>query len=282
MFVPLPSRALRVMSWVAFIILLADVAQAETLARPRANLEHPLVRTIKLAQAYRRNIELNIDDYSCLLIKRERVDGKLNDYEYIRVKVRNEKVSRSEEGQRFAAYLRFLAPSRFENREVLFVDGQNNGELVVRNGGKRLSFVTLSLDPYGDAAMRGNRYPITDLGIAKLIDRLIEVGEECLLVDRERRECRVKYYKEAKINDRLCTAIHVTFPNQREHLRFHKARIYVDNQLHFPIRFESFDWPQGETDQPILLEEYSYTNLRTNVGFTDEDFDRENPAYGFN
>ena len=49
-----------------------------------------------------------------------------------------------------------------------------------------------------------------------------------------------------------------------------------DDELQIPIRYESYDWPQKEGGQPVLLEEYTYTDLKVNVGLTDKDFDPDN------
>jgi hypothetical protein len=45
------------------------------------------------------------------------------------------------------------------------------------------------------------------------------------------------------------------------------------------VRYESYDWPRTPGGQPELIEEYTYLNLKFNVGLTDADFDRGNPAY---
>ena len=34
-------------------------------------------------------------------------------------------------------------------------------------------------------------------------------------------------------------------------------------------------------EEPPLVEEYTYANLKFNLGFTDADFDVNNPQYGF-
>ena len=60
------------------------------------------------------------------------------------------------------------------------------------------------------------------------------------------------------------------------------ARIYLDDQLNLPIRYEAYDWPDQPGDKPVLLEEYTYVNLKINQGLTDADFDVHNPQYGFN
>ena len=58
---------------------------------------------------------------------------------------------------------------------------------------------TVPLQPTGTMAMSGQRYPITEIGILNLTKRLIEVGEQ----DKNFGECEVKFYKGAKINNRV-------------------------------------------------------------------------------
>ena len=61
-------------------------------------------------------------------------------------------------------------------------------------------------------------------------------------------------------------------PGARAHLTFHIAEVYVDDELHVPIRVEGYDWPESGSSDPVLLEEYSFTRLRLNVGLKDSDF----------
>jgi outer membrane lipoprotein-sorting protein len=124
--------------------------------------------------------------------------------------------------------------------------------------------------------MRGQRYPITELGILNLTRRLVEVGEH----DVKYGECNVKFYEGAKINNRVCTCIEVLHPVPRRNFLYHQARIFVDKEYNLPIRYESYDWPR-EGQKPELLEEYTYLNLKLNNHFTDDDFDVKNPAYKF-
>ena len=90
----------------------------------RQGQEHPLapcVRTFKSCQEY---IDQNVRDYSCTLVKQERVEGELGEVQNIAMKVRNEP---------FSVYMRFLKP--FQGREVLYVNGQNNNEMFVLEAG---------------------------------------------------------------------------------------------------------------------------------------------------
>ena len=49
----------------------------------------------------------------------------------------------------------------------------------------------------------------------------------------------------------------------------------MDDELHVPIRLTVHDWPEKEGDDPPLIEEYTYVDLRLNVGLSDSDFSRD-------
>ena len=241
--------------------------------------EHPLAPALRIAERGLANIEQHIHDYECTLIKREAIGGKLGDQEFMYTKIRHEQKDAYGNVQTpFGVYMYFLKPSNLKGREVLYVKGGNNGNLMAHEGGALLKHITVSLDPNGAMAMRGQRYPITDVGIKNLITRLIEVAN----LDMQYGECDVKFYNGAKINERVCTLIEVIHPVPRKNFRFHKAHIFIDDELQIPIRFASWDWPERQGAQPALQEEYTYLNMKLNNGFTDTDFDPHNEKYGFN
>lgn len=253
-----------------------EVMSAAELPEPgnkrSASSEHPLVPILAYARAGYLAIDEDIDDYTCTLTRRERVAGKLSGYQHMFVKVRHHSQSHP-----FSIYLRFLSPEKVKGREVLYSAGQRNGDILVRRGGNRLPNMTLQLDPTGRLAMEENRYPITEAGIKMLVKRIIEVLEEDLAHD----DIQVTYFKNAKLNGRDCTHFQVVHPLRQRGIRYHLARVLVDNQLQVPVYFASYDWPEEEDGQPVLLEEYIYSNIHLNVGLTDKDFDRSNPEYGF-
>jgi hypothetical protein len=229
--------------------------------------EHPLMPTIRWAKEGLRDVEA-IQDYSTIMVKRERVNGKLREPEYIYAKIRHNPTS---------VYLRFLKPENLAGREVVWIEGQNDGKMWAHGTGVERMFGTVNLDPAGPIAMQGNRYPITEIGILNMVNRLIEIGEK----DTQYGECEVKFFEGAKINDRGCTCIQVIHPIPRREFLFHVARIYVDDELNLPIRYEAYDWPSQPGGPPELTEEYTYLNLKLNNGFTDADFDTDNPNYEF-
>jgi hypothetical protein len=240
---------------------------APTLSPAQAN-EHPLMPVLRWAYTGIGDIE-KIKDYSAVLAKRERIGGKLLDYEYMFVKLRQKP---------FSVYMYFLGPADLKGQEVIYVDGQNNGNMWAHGVGiKATMFRTVSLKPDGPVAMRNQRYPLTELGILNLTRRLVEVGED----NKNYGECEVKFFENAKVNGRVCTCIEVVHPVPRRNFVFHLARIFVDKELNFPIRYESFDWPKEAGGQPELLEQYTYTKLKLNNGFTDADFDIKNANYKF-
>ncbi len=135
----------------------------------------------------------------------------------------------------------------------------------------------LLIEPGGTLAMQDQRYPIPEIGILKMVRRMVSVVEQDLQHD----ECEVRFFAEGKINDRVCTWFQAVHPVSRRYFYFHLARVFVDDQLKIPIRYEAYVWPKEPGGRPVLLEEYNYLDLKLNNGFTDEDFSIRNPAYHF-
>jgi len=231
--------------------------------------EHPLMPALRWAEQGLRQMDATVQDYSCIVVKRERqADGKPGEEEWIFCKIRHKP---------FSVYMRFLRPKGLEGQEVIYVDGANDGNLVAHGVGIKAVWGTVPLKPTNIIAMKGQHYPITEMGVRNLIQRLLEVGSQ----DSRYGECEVKFREGATINKRLCTCIEVLHPVPRRNFRFHLAKIYVDNELNFPIRYEAHDWPKQAGGSPELIEEYTYLDIRLNPGFTDADFDVRNPNYGF-
>ncbi len=247
----------------------APAGQSADQLQPADATEHPLMPALRWARNGLPAIE-RIQDYTATVIKRERIGSSLGEEQFMAIKVRH---------RPFSVYSIFLAPTAEKGKECLYVEGANNGKMWAHGTGLQLKmFGTVSLDPDGSVAMKNQRYPLTQIGILNLTRRLAEVATE----DVKYGECEVKYYKGAKINDRVCTCIQVSHPVPRKNFLFNVARIFVDDGLNIPIRYEAYDWPKNPGGAPELIESYTYVNLKINVGLTDADFDRNNPAYRLN
>jgi len=238
---------------------------------------HPLDEAIRIADEALRRIREEIDDYKCVMVKRERVNGKLGEREFMYARFRNRKRVDGMIKVPFSVYLYFTKPEGLKGRECAYVEGMNDGKLAVKEpgiAGKILPIIWLAPDSV--LAMRGNLYPITDAGIENLIVKLLEKGHR----DRKRDECDVQYRENAKVNDRRCQLLEVIHPNRRAYFDFNLAHIYIDNETRLPIRYAAYTWPKGRDQNPeprpaddTLIEEYTYLDLKLNPGLTDHDFE---------
>ena len=253
----------------ALRLVLCAAISAGCLALPATVVgeEHPLDPAIREAEKALKALE-SIRDYSATLVKRERIDGKLLEHEYAYVKVRHEP---------FSVYMYFVGPKKIKGREVLYVEGENDGRLIAHEGGGLIP-ITVKLKPDSFLAMRGNRYPITHLGIKNLAHKLVERANQDKALGLP---VEVKFFKGAKIAKRSVTCIQVTHPERHPKHLFYKARVFIDDELNVPIRYEAYDWPKEKGGKPLLIEEYTYLKLDVNKGYTDEDFDEDNPNYKF-
>ena len=229
--------------------------------------KHSLDPAIKVAENALKRMK-SIKGYSATLVKRERIDGKLLEHEYAYVKVRHEP---------FSVYMYFVGPKKIKGREVLYVEGQNDGKLIAHEGSGIIN-ITVELKPDCFLAMRGNRYPITHLGIKNLAKKLVERANQDKKLGSP---VEVKFLTGAKIGKRSVTCIQVTHPERHPQHLFYMARVFVDDQLNVPVRYEAYDWPKEKGGKPLLIEEYTYLKLDVSKDYTDEDFDRDNPNYKF-
>ncbi len=135
---------------------------------------HPLEPALELANRGLAQLRTTIKDYSATVVKRERIDGKLGEHQYIFAKIRHEP---------FSVYLYFLAPDEVKGQEVIYVEGRNDGNMLAHAGsGVRAMVGTVSLKPNGAMAMQGNRYAITEIGVENLSRRLVPRCDLLVLV----------------------------------------------------------------------------------------------------
>ncbi|MGO9111604.1 MAG: DUF1571 domain-containing protein [Thermoguttaceae bacterium] len=246
---------------------LHELFGADRPGRPRSG-EHPLKPVLRWAKEVLPVIE-ELKDYSATFVKREQVDGKVGKRQTFFIKIRHKP---------FSVYIRGLAPAAIKGQQAIYVAGRNNGKLWAHPIGLPGMLVrAILVEPNGMLAMCDQRYPITEIGILNMVRRMVSVAEQDLQHD----ECEVRFFSKGKINDRVCTWFEAVHPVSQRFFHFHLARVFVDDQLKIPIRYEAYTWPDEPGGPPVLLEEYNYLNLKLNNGFSDEDFSIENPAYHF-
>jgi outer membrane lipoprotein-sorting protein len=245
--------------------LLLAVSTSSARAQAQDKPAHPLKKAITIAKASLQKMK-QIGDYQADLTKKEIVGGKAWSHK-MKIKVRHEP---------FSVYLYFINPSK--GREVLFVEGQNDGQLLAHEASGFASLVgTMHLSPTGRDAMKENRYPITKIGLVRSTEELIKQWEG----ESKFGETEVKYYPAAKIDNIQCKVIESTHPYPRKQFQFKTTRFWIDAKTNLPIRIEHFGWPKKPTAKPPLVAQYTYRNLKPNIGLTDRDFDKNNPRYSF-
>ena len=244
---------------------------------PKANKPaHPLDPALEIAHRSLLAIQKNVIDYRATIVSRERSSGKLGEPKTMEVQVRNRKLVDTKVKVPFAVYVKFTQPKNVNGREVIWVEGANDGKMIAHEPGFR-NILRIKLKPTSLLAMMGNRYPITEIGIEKLVAKLIQKGER----DRQHGECTVEINEHAEVNGIPCTMIRVIHPEKRDHFDFHIAEIYVDTKRQVPLRYCAYDWPEEAGADPLMTEEYIYQDLQLNVKLSDDVFDPDNPAYNY-
>ncbi|MBL4884232.1 MAG: DUF1571 domain-containing protein [Planctomycetaceae bacterium] len=226
---------------------------------------HPYVPVLKLAYAGLEALE-QVKDYEAVLTKRELI-GKRLTTQQVKIKIRQ---------QPFSVYLKFREP--FAGREVLFVQGQNSNSILAHEGSGLAAIIgTVSLPVNSREAMKGNKYPITMIGLENMLDTLIKQWE----LETQFGECEVKYYPNATLGNVKCRVVETSHPTPRKQFLYKRTRLYLDKETNLPIRSECYGFPARVGDEAPLIEQYTYENLRINEELTDFDFDRKNPNYRF-
>jgi hypothetical protein len=216
------------------------------------------VRLIREAQqAYQ-----NVRDYTCLLVKRERIDGVLPSADTVmEMKVRT---------QPFSVYLHWLQPRPEAGQEVCYVAGRNNGMMRVHPKGVLGSVAGfISLDPNDPRARQTSKRSITEAGIGNTIDRFVRAWDH----ERDKNLTTQVRVAEYEYNRRRCWRVETMHPdNSNGHFLYYRDVVYFDKETHLPIRLEFYDWPRQTGDTGQLVELYSFANMRLNVGLGDDVF----------
>ncbi len=88
-----------------------------------------------------------IPDYQCNFTKQERIGGDLSKVQQISLKMRHEPLS---------IYMKWRSGET--GQQVIYVEGQNDGKMLVKAGGLKGRLGTLSLDPNSALAMSQSRH----------------------------------------------------------------------------------------------------------------------------
>jgi hypothetical protein len=223
-------------------------------AAPAQTMDDALRLIAQARESYK-----GVRDYTCVLVKRERMGGALPPDSVIQMAVRT---------QPFSVYLRWQAPRDLAGQEACYVAGRNGGKMRAHPVGALGVFGFISLDPDDPRAKQTSRHSITEAGIGNLIERFAKRwdGER----DPALTQVRIADYE---YNKRPCTRVETVHPtNPGGRFLYSRSVVYFDKETHLPIRVETYDWPRAAGDPGQPQEIASYVNVRLNVGVGDEVF----------
>jgi len=199
-----------------------------------------------------------VDNYTAVFLKQELVNGELLPQETINFKFKKP----------FRVYMGWLKGPH-EGREALYVQGENDNQVVGHEGGF-FGFVTVDMEPTGKVAMRGNRHPITDVGIGRLIRIITTNGERA----QKEGVLSLVYVGPETVYGRDTHHIRAKLPPGKGYYGG-RIEIWVDAQNGLPIKIEVYGWDGA------LWESYGYKDLKLNPGLTDAEFMEDYKGYDF-
>ena len=210
--------------------------------------------------------------YTTTFSKQEVVGDELTDEQVMEVKIRHEP---------FSVYMKWTTGHK--GRQVLYVDGEHKGRMLVKLGGWKKRLPALKLDPSGSMAMKESRYPITKAGLLELVRESLAIrrGEMAKL-----QGVRCQLIENHEFDGRPCYAFIVEYADRSASDRYRKSEMLFDRELGVPVVVRNFSWPaegaEGDaTDESTLVEFYTYRNIKFQREVAGGDFDRANKAYRF-
>ncbi len=151
----------------------SNSAGSPALADPDST--HPLDSVLRIAKVSMETHKRNHRDFRAMVRKRERIGKELGPESRMEIKLRYRDEDPQTGQRRMDVYLKFIEPKSQAGREVIWQEGLNDGLMVVHEAGF-LNITRLELSPTSKLAMLGNRYPISDIGIERLLAKLLFKG----------------------------------------------------------------------------------------------------------
>lgn len=211
----------------------------------------------------------SVADYTAIFTKTELVDGKPLT-QTMDIKCRR---------QPFSVYLGCHRRGG-KGREVIYVAGSNDNHLLVHEAGFKSVIGTLKLKPDSPKVMETNRHPMTDVGLVRLVELSMGYWENDKRA-ADPAQMDVRFFHDVQVESVVCDEVQITHKRKNPKIQYQIGRVFVDKQTGLPVQGELYGWPEHAGEEAPLLEKYTYTNIKTNVGLKAHDFDPENPDYHF-
>ena len=207
-----------------------------------------------------------IDCYTAELTKQERVDGELKPAETTKLKLRHAP---------FSVYMKWTVGDR--GREVLYIDGENDNEMLVHPGGWKGRFLpTMSIDPAGSLAMSQSRHSVAEAGLRNLVAKHLEHRHKDLTASGVTAATReIDFEGEPSIE------LSVSYADPAANAVYSRTVLILDAASGLPVASRNYGWTALDLDgdDARLIERYEYRELASDAELCDADFDRTNRRY---
>lgn len=216
----------------------------------------------------------NVDTYSVLFNKLERINGDLGENQTIEMKVRHEPT--------FSIYMKWKNGDT--GRQVLYNEDYEDKKMVVKLGGfKGRLLPGIKLDPTGAEAMSEARYPVTEAGLLGMVKLLVMHRQNDLNhgqgVSCVRRPNRI-------FDERECYCFEFEYTRPDFNKTYRKSIVSIDTRYHIPLQVVNYTWTNEtkdlspeQIDEQTLVENYSFQRIDFGRETVAQEFSRENPAY---
>lgn len=215
--------------------------------------------------------------YSCTFCKQESLeDGTAGEMQVMELKMRHAP---------FSLYMKWVEGGD-TGRQILFVDNGPDSKMLVKLGGfKGKLLPPIKLDPQGDLARSESRHPITDMGLLKLTETILQYRQRDLA---NQHEVRWEMSSGEQYGDRPCHLFQIHYKSKTYEPTYRKSLVWMDRDLGLPVQVQNYGWgDEGvevtaeELDEVTLIENYGYSDLDFATQLADGDFDKANPNYTF-
>jgi hypothetical protein len=237
-----------------FVVAISGQAVGENDAAVMAHVKH-LAQTdhITLLEYCLANYEGRFRNYTCTMIKQERINQVVGKEQEIHVKFMEEPYSVA------MAWTPETAPI---GDRALYAQGRYNNQMLVRPNGVLNQLVgTVMRPPDGPEARRSTLRPINQFGFRRSMESLLKVYRKA----RSAGDLKEAFGGYAEVGGREAIAL-VRYLPAKDDYPAARTVIFLDLEYLVPIAVEGYDW-DGK-----LACRYVYKDLAFNVGLTSSDF----------
>lgn len=242
---------------------------------------------------------LKSPSYTATFLKQEKI-GKnpLDQLQTIEMKLRHEP---------FSVYMKWITVK--EGQEVLYVDGELDNRMLVKKGGFLSRIPSIKIAPDAPLALKESRHPVTDAGLLKLTEKLLDYRTR----DLERLDkLTCEFIPGQMIAGRKCHCFSVIYTDQAAEPLYSKTFTWIDEELCVPVCVKNYTWENADSSaeeeeetveeelveeetvedgetladnatpaEPNLIEFYTYADIAFQREISPQSFDSANKDYSF-